>query len=426
MREIKEQDSVLDGDYKFLIKVNSTDEVGPSDMVTMGSTYWVAGKECGSLITAYIADTLYRVPRPDEQDKEKEPEVGDKISTEECKVGWVIQHEDDDGDGDEQTVIRNKARYMETVACLYYHNNGGTPDRFFLISKGDQEILEAACGSGEPEVGDIVAFKDCKEGWIVRSDACGEYDILDQREGKTKVRNRNNHNIAWVINTYMHTIISKGKDKSPQPGDIVELRDCQVGWTVEYTKDSWHGIDNYIGHQGTIAKIGSGSSFVHYTDKQKVSKFIQDNPVTAKLISKGDEGGPLTLEKLDQAIEEAKVMAGIHSPNPYLTDSLAGMFPKKEKMSTKDFQEHMGRPGEVVEEKVVKERKMRSQRFIMTREFFNEVIQKIGGIPSDTIYNHEDLILTFLSHDFMDQEVVPEDWIRVIPDGKGGWKVEGT
>ena len=189
--------------------------------------------------------------------------------------------------------------------------------------------------------------------------------------------------------------------QEPQVGEIIKLEDCKVGWKIKYTKESMEDFvfEVYIGQERTIERMDG--SKVWFTNE-----YSCDGDTRVKLISKGEQGTILTNEMVAQAIRD---QANKKSFN-------------QQPLTTKDFQETMGKPRdeEIREAVCASGPRVDAQNFCLPNDFVNEMIQNITGLPNDAKHNCKAYI-TLYSLEFQEDRT----YINIIRDGDG-WKVEGT
>lgn len=348
MREIRLGDDVEKSDYKFLIRVRYVDDLKLGDVITFAGRLvycQVMTNHGASYFSSYVKDeTLYRVPRRDEQDKEPEVEIG------ECPIRARIKHQDEeyiitghDEDGDVD--IRHVDD--EYGDCLYKHS------KVLLISKGDQEILEAVCSSGEPKL-----------------------------------------------------------------GHIVELRKCQLEWTVEFEDDK----TNYY----TIRMFQGDNVFFHGPYASPITE--DGKPVLVKLISKYPQ--PSDRNPADGVEQEFKSPMDSEAVTKWGRRS-ARIMDKRIADTLKSPMEYthekLGRIPDMVEEEPEEEAEKQNQEFVFPIDWLWDMGKKTSGLPDDVVdgMRHSKLDTITLNLQSVDFNTLNPK-IKIIPDGKGGWKVEGT
>jgi len=263
----------------------------------------------------------------------------------------------------------------------------------------------------EPQVGDIVKLKDCMVGWEIEitQESVDDYMSPGYLSMKQIVTSQENANGDVSIKNFLTPgrmrvkIISKGE---PKVGDIVKLEDCKVGWEVEFTEESmldWASTLR-LGTREIIIKLCAEKA---YFDEECTEWCVRS--IRVKVISKGEpeaekEGTNLTKEVVAQALRNQT------NKKPFAQQHL----------TTKDFQETMGKPSEEEKEAVCDEGPSNEwQTFDFPQEFMIEMVRKIKGMPQDA-YFFSNMHISFKSMEFQDTYD-----IEIIRDGDG-WKVEGT
>lgn len=378
---------------------------------------------------------FHRVPRPNEK---TEPRNGILVDASKCPTGSKVKWEDyyyivdkHDDDGGVRLEGEDYAEWVEPT------------DQVLLISKGDEEILEAACSSGKeyPDGGLLIPLDAAHDFEQENPDA-----VQIGRDGKF--------------------IRYKKRKKSPHPGDITELRNCQMGWIVSPTIKTVAALSSLLmGSDYKITKINE--------DRVWLNSEIWIKPRRKfKLISKGDQkemvrvfqvngkehyltiAGANTaigqgcrgeinevmvtkeFAKLLHEVEGLDVNGGLKEGGFLMSPGAAkeherivkeiaqqSIFTKDPHEPTRWFQEDVNnRPVEVVEEVKEQGRSYACQTFVIPEEFILEMLQRVNGLPSDIVFNTIDEDLLFLlSKEFMNQDRK----LRILRDGDG-WKVEGT